>query len=531
MPRRAILSLGAGGLATVLVGAAPWARRVAAVSGGTVRLAGDEPSTLDPAHVRDTVSSSYVVEIFAGLTRIGPALTPEPELAADWTIDRDGVLYRFRLREGLRFHDGSALSADDVKWSWERALSPSTGSLSARVLLDDIEGAAEVMTGQTDELRGVRVMDPRTLEVRLSAPAAFFPAKLTHGPALVVDRRNVELGGEWFRRPNGSGPYRLVEWQPETRIVLERAETYVPRRTGPERVECLQLDPGEDLLRYEQDELDLVAIGGADVERFSDPREVRTEQLVETPTLCVDYLGFNTAVPPFDDVAVRRAFAMAIDRPRMNRVTLRGTQVEARGIVPPGLPGHRRSYGGLPFSPASARWELGTSRYGSPEALPEIVLTVPGSGLLEGPITRAIVRPWHTHLGVSVLVQQLEFTDFIHALDQPEHDLQMFLLGWCADFPDPFDFLDVLFGSARPDNYSQLSDPVVDDLLEQAREASDEATRLRLYARVESRVVERAVIVPPFFSVDHELVQPWISGYRGRPMVREWLTEIETSRA
>ena len=481
--------------------------------------------------MRDTTASAYIVEIFAGLTRIGPALTPQPALAKSWTVSADGLVYQFQLHAGLRFQDGRPLTAQDVRWSWERALDPSTGSLSAQVFLGDVVGAEDILADRTRSLSGVRVLDPLSLEVQLTQAASFFPAKLSNGPALVVDQTNVRQGPTWFRRPNASGPYRLENWEPDARIMLRRSVTYDLAGPGPERVEFAQLESGEGLLRFEQEELDLVGVSGANVDRFSDPREPLSTQFRRSPDLSLQYLGFNTAVPPFDDRHVRRALALAIDRRRINRVTLRGHQVEARGIVPPGLPGHRPDFPGLGFDAEAARAELAQSRYGSAAALPEIVLVAPGSGLLEGPVVRAIVQPWRTLLGISVSVQQLDFNEFIRALDAPDRRMQMFILGWAADFPDPFDFLDVLFGSDRPDNYSQLDDSLVDSLLRQARRASNEAVRLGLYGLVETRVVEEAVVAPLYFGVSHELVQPWIVGYPGRPIVREWLTEVSTSRA
>ena len=529
LTRRSFVRLGA---ATALAGAVPWpaaATPLAAAGSGAVRLAGDEPSTLDPALVRDTTATGYAVEIFAGLTRIGPTLEPEGALARDWTVDAGGRRFRFQLRPGLKFHDSTPLSAIDVKRSWERALDPATRSLAAPVFLGDIEGAEDVQAGRTRDLAGVRTLGSSRIEVTLTEPLPFFPAKLANGPALVVDHRDVARGPRWFQRPNGSGPYRLAEWRPQQRIVLERSDEYMPSTNGPARVEFLQLVGGEELLRYEQDELDIARIGGASVERFSDPREPRAGELVRTPTLSLQFLGFNTALPPFDDAAVRRAFAMAIDRARISRVTLRGHHAEARGVVPPGLAGHRADYAGLGFDPAAARYELTRSRYGSAEALPEIIMTVPGSGLVAGPLVRAIVSPWLTELGVRVSVQQLDFDAFITALDAPAHRLQCFMLGWAADVPDAFDFLDVLFRSDRPDNYWRLNDWLVDLWLNRARRSTDEVERLANYAKVEARIVERAVVVPLFFSVDHDLVQPWVSGYKGRPMVREWLTEVSTS--
>ena len=529
MRRRTLLTLGAAAPALAL-GAMAFGQPVRAAS-GVLRLPGDEPATLDPALARDTTSSGYIVEIFSGLTRIGPDLLATGDLATDWTVDGAGRVYRFRLHEGLAFHDGQPLRSADVKWSWERALRPATASHGARVFLEDIEGASEVVRGATRELRGVRTPDDRTVEVTLTAPAAFFTTKLANPAAMVVDARDAGAGAGGFRRPNGSGPYRLTAWQPQERITLTRFPGFVPRTTGPERVEIIQLDPGAGLLEYEQGRIDIASIGGADVERFSDPAEARSPQLIRVPQLSLQYVGLNAAVAPFDDVHIRRAFALAVDRTRIARVTLRGLQVAARGIIPPGLPGHRAAYPGLSFNLGEARAELARSRYGSAAALPEIVLSSAGQGLIASGVDEAIVRPWITNLGVRVSIEHLEFNDLIAALDRPRHGLQAFSLGWSADYPDAHDFVDVLFGTGRPDNHTNFSDATVDELLDDARAATDDLTRLRLYQAAETRIVRQAAIIPLFFPVSHELVQPWVSGYRGLPMVREWLTEVGSTRA
>lgn len=174
---------------------------------GTLRLAANEPLTLDPVHVRDTGSAEYVQEIFAGLTRIAPDLSVEPDLASDWTVSSDGLTYTFTIRRQARFHNGTPLTATDVAWSWRRALDADTGSLSGPVFLEDIKGAAAYAAGAADSVSGLRVRSTRTLEVTLTTPLSFFPSKLSAGPTLVVDRRDVAPGGEWWRSPNGSGPY------------------------------------------------------------------------------------------------------------------------------------------------------------------------------------------------------------------------------------------------------------------------------------------------------------------------------------
>ena len=498
--------------------------------GGTLRLDATTPETIDPAIVRDAGSAGYAIEVFAGLTRVNAELQPEPALARAWEITDGGRRYMFELRDGLQFHDGRPLTADDVRWSWERALHPGTGSQTARVMLGNIEGADALLSGDTDDLSGVRVLDDRLLDVRLVQHAAYFPALVAQAASLVVDRENVAQGPDWSLRPNGSGPYRLTSLQPRSEVVLESAPTYRPRQSGPALVRYTEFDPGESLLRYEQGQVDIVGVGGANVDRFSDPREPRAAELRRTPTLALSFLGFNTSRPPFDDPHARRAFAHAVDRPRINRVTLRGHHAEARGILPPGMPGFRADYTGLPFDLDAARRELKLSRHGPVDAWPELIMATSGAGLTAGPITRAVVEPWRDHFGIDISVEQfefLEYLDVIENLTSADSRRHAYLVSWIADFPDPFGFLDMLFKSRRPDNYGGFSDGFVDLLLTLASSEPRHERRLALYRLAESRIVERGAVVPLYHSVSHELVQPWVTQYPGQPVVREWLTDVE----
>lgn len=502
----------------------------APTASGTLRLQGAEPITLDPVHVRDTGSAGYAQEIFAGLTRIAPDLSVQPDLASGWTVSPNGLTYTFTIRREAKFHDGRQLTAEDVAWSWTRALDPATGSLSGPVFLEDIEGAAAYAAGAADSVSGLRVRGSRTLEVSLTTPLSFFPSKLSAGPTLVLDRHNVAAGGEWWRSPNGSGPYALEDWHPETLITLRRAATASWLPGGPEIVEFHQLDVGEDLLLYENDELDLVNIGGANLDQFRDPNQPRSGQLLSTPDLAFQYLGFNTTLPPLDNVHVRRALALATNRAFINQTVLAGTQREAKGVIPPGLPGHRPEFEGLAFDLHAARAELAKSSYGSAEALPPITLVTPGDSLSGNPFLEIVVEPWRTELGIDVAIEVRSFDDLVATLDDPDHDIQAFFLGWSADFPDAFNFTDELFGSDRPDNAWRLSDALVDNLIASARGAATDEERLGYYAQIEDRIIEQGVLIPLLFFVSHELVQPWVDGYAGRPLTREWLTDLTIAR-
>ena len=216
----------------------------------------------------------------------------------------------------------------------------------------------------------VYVRGSRTLDVTLTTPISFFPSKLSAGPALIVDQDNVDLGDAWWRSPNGSGPYELLVWQPEELIVLGRAATASWLPGGPARVQFHQLDVGEDLLLYENDELDLVFIGAADLDGSGTRMSRAAGSCSARRTWRSSTSGSTRRWHRSTTCTCGGALALATDRGFINEALLGGTQREAKGVIPPGLPGHRPDFEGLAFDVEAARAELAKSSYGSAEALP-----------------------------------------------------------------------------------------------------------------------------------------------------------------
>ncbi|GAI18450.1 unnamed protein product, partial [marine sediment metagenome] len=176
------------------------------VSEEVLNLYGIDPLTLDPAVSGEMTSHEYIMQLFGGLVRLDDNLEPAPDIAQSWQVSDDGKTYTFYLREDVRFHDGRGVKAEDFKYSWERACDPETGSYTAATYLGDIVGVREVLAGESKEISGVRVIDDYTLQVTIDAPKSYFLSKLTYPTAFVVDRANADIGGEWWRTPNGTGP-------------------------------------------------------------------------------------------------------------------------------------------------------------------------------------------------------------------------------------------------------------------------------------------------------------------------------------
>lgn len=480
-------------------------------SDGILRLAGADPLTLDPALSQDVTSWTYLLQVYSGLVSLDDRLEVVPEIASSWTVSDDGRVYTFELRRDVRFHDGRPLTAEDVRFSLERALDPALRSPVAATYLGDIVGAMERLRGRAPNASGIEVVDAHTLRLTIDAPKSYFLAKLTYPTAYVVDRANVSRGARWFEKPNGTGPFKLQIWERDKRLVLERNDWYYREPAYLAGVEYW-LAPGSAIALYERDQLDVIAIGPANVERVTDPRGSLSRELIRVPQLSLGYLGFDVSRPPFDDPKVRQAFAMAADKRRLADVLFKRMRVPAHGILPPGMPGHDPALAGLEFDPERARLLLAQSSYGSSDRLPEITLTM---GANAGGLGETFAEMYRRNLGVRIAVEEVQ-TGYFAGLDAREY--QMFYLGWVADYPDPQNFLDVLFHGQSDGNHGGFADAAVDRLLERARVEPDRDERLRIYREAERRIVEMAPVVPLFFDTDYVLVKPRVKGLRWTPI-------------
>ena len=486
------------------------------------------PITLDPAISGEMTSHTYIMQIFGGLVRLDEESKPAPDIAESWQRSNDGETYTFHLRKGVRFHDGKEVTAQDFKYSWERACNPETGSQTAVTYLGDIVGADDVLEGKTAEISGVEVIDDYTLKVTIDAPKAYFLAKLTYPTAFVVDRTDVESGGEWWHRPNGTGPFKLEEWKEGQSLVLEANETYYREPPNVNRV-VFHLLAGMPLAMYEMDEIDVAPVYEYHVDRVRDEKGPFHAELAIFPESSLFYIGFNTQKAPFDDVNIRQAFCHAVNKERIIRIILKGMVSEADGILPPNMPGYDESLNGLDFDVAKAKSLIASSKYGSVANLPPITLTTSGRGGNIPEYLGAIIQDWQYNLGVEVTVRQLEPEVFSYYLKE-EAD-EMFMAGWIADYPDPQDFLDILFHTGAEYNSGNYSNPDLDALLDQAAVEPDGATRLALYQQVEQSMIDEAACLPLWFGTSYVLIRPYVRNYRldaqGIPTLSEVYIEEE----
>ena len=490
--------------------------------GGVFTRNWSDPPTLDPHLVTDTTSAGIVVEIFSGLVSLNEDLDIVPELAESWSISGGGTVYEFKLRPDLKFSNGEPVTAEDVKWSIERAAHPDTESPVAEIYLGDIVGVNEIIEGRGDVVSapGVTLVDDRTIRIEIDAPKAYFLAKLTYPTAYILNRDNVEAGGDsWTDNAAGTGPFFLEEYRIGQRMVLARNENYWGKHAYLDNV-VLNLAGGVSMAMYENDEIDITGVGLADLTRVQDPTEELNKDLVRVPPhFSISYVGFNITEPPFDDPKFRQALNYAVDKQLISEQVYSDLVMPAYGILPPGFPGYSDEVEGIGYDPEKAKQLLAESKYADPETRPRITVTIPGTGGSAPLDVQVIGTMWEDVLGVKIDVQQVEWATYLQDLNRSR--LQAWGgIGWEADYPDPQDFIDILFYSESSGNHGKYSNREVDRRVEQARTEQDIIRRVELYNEAEEIILQDAAWLPLWFDMEGlALIKPWVKNYAFTPII------------
>ncbi len=476
-------------------------------------LSGGEPLTLDPA-LHQGSADTIIGDLYSGLVRLDSNLQPIPDLAERWEISDDYTVYTFYLRKNVSFHNGKPFTAQDVAYSWNRAANPETDSPTVGTYMTDIIGVQAVIDGEAEEISGLRVIDDYTIEVSIDAPKVYFLSKLSYPTSWIVDKETID---DIETQPNGTGPFKLAKHVENEIYILSRNENYHLGFVSLEYLVYL-LYQGPSIRLYEGGLIDRTVIDDDLLERAEDSNDPLYGQVQPINDLCTTYITLNPSIPPFDDPLVRQAFALAIDNERYNEVIYEGKGVLANGLFPPGLPGYSPDVTPLGYDPVLAVQALAKSTYGSADALPEIILTTQGLGGGLGTSDALIIQMWQEVLGVTISVDQIDPYEYLDEVQKGNHG-QVLTGGWCADYPDPENFADVLFHTGHPMNYNHFSNPQVDALLEQARQEQDIEKRLELYRQVEQMLIDDvAAIFLLHGAPTYYVIKAYVHGYISTPI-------------
>ena len=471
---------------------------------------GSDPATiLDPIQVRDDGTAEYIVEIFGGLVTLDLDLQVVPDIAERWEVSSDGLTYTFFLRDDVVFHNGRRVTADDFKYSFERAADPANISPTVLLYLGDVVGVHEKFNGEANEISGVTVIDEYTLQIEIREPIGYFLQELTYPVAYVVDRDQVETDPRnWTRNPNGTGPFRMKTFRPAEEIVLVRNDRYHLGAALLDEV-VFELAGGSLSTRYENDEIHIGAVPFIELPSVRAGESDLAEEYRPANKMAFSYIGLNLEQAPFDDIRVRQALAMAIDRETVNNVLLFDATRIADGILPPEMPGFSEDVSGYAYDPDAAKQLLDSSDYGA--SFPRIVLTYAGVGGDPPDVLQAFQQQWQDNLGIEVELEAIEYSAYLRELRRGT--FQMFAAGWIADYPDPEDFIAKLFQSDSTQNEMGYVNEQVDGILAEARVEQDQELRFQLYQEAEQLVLDDAVVIPTFWPVDHLLVKSCVHNW------------------
>lgn len=427
--------------------AAPAAYAEAPKHGGDVVVTyQNDVATLDPAIGYDWQNWSMIKSIFDGLMDYEPGTTDLMlDLAESYEISEDGKTYTFKLREGVTFHNGREMVADDVKYSLERTVNPETQSPGAGFFAT-IVGFEDVIAGDTTDLSGVKVIDDYTISIELTAPNATFLHIMGLNFSFIVPKEVVEeYGLDFGKNPVGTGAFELAEWNLGQYLVFEKNEEYF--RPGVPYVDTITFEVGQEpmvaLQRLERNEVDIAGDGIPPAKFLQYKNNEQFQKLVVTgDQLHTGYITLNVTMPPMDQLKVRQAINMAINKDRIVRV-INGRATPANQPLPPAMPGYDESYAGFSFDPDQARALLAEAGY--PDGF-ETELYVMNTEP-QPRIAQAIQQDL-SNIGITANIRSLAQANVIAAGGVQDEAPMIWSGGmaWIADFPDPSNFWGPILG-------------------------------------------------------------------------------------
>jgi oligopeptide transport system substrate-binding protein len=480
---------------------------------------GSEPQGLDPHVVTGVPESNLIAALFEGLAVKNPyTLEPDPGVAERWEFSEDGRIITFYINPDARWSNGESMTAHDFVWSWQRALNPAMGNLYAYMLFPVVNAEAYA-TGKLEDASqvGVKALDDLTLQVTLTEPTPYFIQLMDHYSTFPVHRGTVEKFGKstdrftkWTRAANivSNGPFKLSEWLLNRRISMQKSETYWDADNVS--LNGIVFYPTENIVSAER----MFRAGQlhytADVPLEKIPVY---EAMPDTPYVQAPYLGtyyylINTTLPPVDDVRVRRALSMAVDRDKLSTTVMQNSVYPAYSITPPGALGYQPPKT-FSYDPEKAKQLLAQAGYPNGEGWPGIEL-IYNTSESHRKIAVAIQQMWKSNLNIDITIANQEWKVYLDSVSQM--DFKMARRGWIGDYVDPNNFLD-LFLTGGGNNNTGYADPRFDELISNlAPQAKSKEERFARFYEAETMLMEQMPIIPIYTYTSKHLVQPSVKG-------------------
>jgi oligopeptide transport system substrate-binding protein len=469
----------------------------------------EDPRSMEPGFSVLLQDSVIALNLHVGLFRYDRDSALKPYLVRDWALSDDHMTFTFILHDDWKWHNGRVITADDIRKGWERYLNPKLGAWGANYLAG-IAGAQEMLHGAATTLKGVKVVDSRTLKVTLARPDPLFLMRLGAAPAWTVPPETVVDGEpKWKSSPQGGGPFKFVQWQSHSRVVLEANPSFAGGSPSLKRLEFLIVpDLTTALNMYRGGELDVAPVAAYEVRGVKHDPQLGAD-LRSWPAAQLLYVGLNeNRVPFFRDTKVRQSFAQAIDRRTICEKVLAGAWTEASEIVPDGVPGHLGK-DVLPYDPPHARKLMAEAGFSNGRAFPTVHLAVAGE--TESTAAEAIAAQLFANLGIKVEVHRVEPGEFLAGLQQQRWDA--FLTGWTADYLSAEQWLYHLLSHGEATNYVGYYNPHFEDILDTAMCAETADAQTPWWREANQIATADAALIPLGYGRFTFLVRPTISGF------------------
>ncbi len=509
---------------------------------------GSWPDIIDPQKSSFVNEIAHLRLIYQGLTTFNEKLETVPGAAEKWEYNKDGTELTFTVRKDLKYSDGSLLNAARFAYSIKRNINPTTAGEYAAIT-DEIKGAPEWRGADTaklsaDELKkledavsqsvqaldasgqpckagadGYKQADCLTLKLTFSKPAPYFHTIMGIWVAYPAKEENITEGKDiWWTSSKyqiGNGPYILKSMEPYVRSRFEPNPNYWGDKAKVAIEYSYIVDSAVAFQAYKNNEFDVVPLAAEDLATVKADPQLSKEAMVY-PGSCTYALMFHQQKEPFTDPYVRKAFSEAIDRDAWVKDVLQGLGSPTLTWIPKGFPGYKDGETRWGFNPDQAKKDLAASKYGSVDKLPPIQLTFSDS-----PRNRTryewLAAKFKEVLGVDAKLNPVEATTYTALTKDIKTAPQTFILGWCADYPDPQNWLSVYWKTGGFGERIGYTNPDLDKVLNQADTTTDPAPRMDLYAKAQDMLTEQAAVAFFWNNVNSYMVKPWVKGIQTTP--------------
>lgn len=513
---------------------------------------GTFPDMIDPQKSSFVNEIATLMNIYEGLTRLNTKLETEPGAAESWVYNSDATEITFTIRKNLKYSDGSLLNAKRFEYALFRLINPNTaGEYSGAI--DTVVGALDyrssdpasdpvVLQGLKDKV-GIKALDSKgnactdyeqkdclTLKLTLTQPTPYMHTLMYMWVAYPVKQEIIEAAGDdwWLTAANhvGNGPFMLTGLEQGTFMTFQPNPNYW-RGVAKFNLEMRYItDTAVAFEAYKNDEFDIVPLAAEDLQTVQADNTLKDQAYIY-PGSCTYAFFFPPFKEPFTDPKVRQAFAYATDREGWVRDIMKGLGSPTLTWIPAGWPGYDANENRWGYDPEKAKQAIAESSYGSIDKLPEITLT-----FSDTPRNRTrfewLANNWKASLGVEVKLNPTESTTYTALVKDKATMPQTFYLGWCADYPDPQNWLSIYWMSSSP--YAQkygYSNPTMDEVMQKADVEIDPAKRMQLYAEAQKLLVDDAVTAFLFNSVNTYMMKPWVKGVHTTPMDAGWPGQMD----